>query len=606
MQQRDFETEDRFVALYLRERGYNSAFAAFSAEAKPLPNQASSASSTEASIPDFLLLLEEQEANNPNPYEHSYQRLEKWVADSLEKYRPELSTVLFPLFTHAYLDLISRSLTTEAKHFLDSHRKGHLELHSAEVVRLASITTPEHVKVNELAVQFMSTRYTVRMTRYAFELLLAFLQDNKFMLLTRLLNRHVTIRVDNERLAGGGSSTAALQEGVGLVGLTPDQLDGHNSQPIKLGALPADPWMVQELEHCLSDYKFDKEEHRVELRALIKREETADENTPSRESVPQPLPKFTDVKKELDALKEIRLQMAKNASGSPAAATSAPNVCCYTFHNTYDTLTCISSSPDNTLVMAGFSDSILKVWSLKGDNLKTLTQNASKELTREPEGTPSKRLIGHSGPITACRISTSNRFALSTSTDATTRLWSLDTFTNLALYKGHNSPIWDLDLAANDVYFATAGFDRTSRIWRTDMINPVRMLVGHETDVEVVRFHPNCNYIATGASDGEVRLWSVQNGASVRILRGHIGAVMSLAFSADGKYLASGGEDKTVKVWDLGSGRMIKSLEGGHGVVGPGVGSPELVGRYYTKKTPVFDVKYTKSNVLLAFGPYLS
>ncbi|KAI9330954.1 WD40-repeat-containing domain protein [Obelidium mucronatum] len=499
----------------------------------------------EASIPDFILFYSETEANNPSAYEYSYARLGRWVKDSLEKYRVELSTVLFPLFAHAYLDLVSRSMGEQARHFMETYRKDHMDMHSLDVTRLASIMTSDQVKSNELAIQFMTNRYTVRMSRYAFELLLSFLQDNKFMLLTRLLNRHVTIRVDNERPAGD----IVRDEGVGLIGLNPSQLEQHNNQPVLLGALPTDPWM-----------KFDKEPHNEELRKLIKRE--GDPDAPNRDDVPMPPPKFSDVKKELEALKEAREQLSK-----ASVSITAPSICCYTFHNTYDTLTCLTSSSDNSLVMAGFSESILKVWSLKGEKLKSLTHNANKDVIREVEGSDSKRLVGHSGPVYACRISNDKKFALSCSEDTTVRLWSLDTYSNLVVYKGHNYPVWDLDLSSNDVYFATSGFDRTARLWRTDMINPLRIFVGHDSDVDCVKFHPNCNYVATGGGDGEVRLWNIQKGNSVRIMRSHIGPVMALAFSADGKMLASAGllcfgKTKTVKLWDLASGRLMKSMVG--------------------------------------------
>ncbi|ORY45310.1 WD40 repeat-like protein [Rhizoclosmatium globosum] len=647
------EDVDRIVAAYLRERGYKHTEAAFADEAKP-PTTSTSASKRgrpnddgvgavdEASIPDFLLYYSETEANNPNAYEHSYARLGRWVKDSLEKYRPELSTVLFPLFAHAYLDLVSRSMGEQARHFMDTYRKEHMDMHSHDVTRLASITTPDQVKSNELAVQFMSNRYTVRMSRYAFELLLSFLQDNKFMLLTRLLNRHVTIRVDNERAPGD------VEEGVGLVGLKPAQLDEHNNQPVKLGSLPADPWLVHELEWWLRDDKFEGEPQSAELRKLIKREGA--EDAPHRDDVPQPPPKFSDVKKETEALKEALAQLSKKN-----VAPTSPSICCYTFHNTYDTMTCLTSSSDNSLVMAGFSESILKVWSLKGEKLKTATLGASKEISWSKEE-ESKKLIGHSGPVYNCRISSDNKFAVSCSEDTTVRLWSLETFSNLVVYKGHNYPVWDVDLASNDVYFASCGFDRTARMWRTDMTTPVRMFVGHESDVDCVKFHPNSNYLASGASDGEVRLWSIQKGTSARILRSHTAPVMALAFSADGKLLATAGEDKMVKLWDLGSGKLMKNLtghtdtvyslafnadgsmlasggadnsvvvwnprnleDGGVTVVPPnadvgvsGLGkskthtSPEMVGRFFTKRTPIFNVNYTKSNVLLAFGPFLS
>ncbi|KAJ3201361.1 Transcription initiation factor TFIID subunit 5 [Entophlyctis luteolus] len=454
----------------------------------------------EASISDFMLFYSETEANNPNAYEHSYARLSKWVKDSLEKYRVSFS--LLP------------------RYFIETHRKEHTGAYSQDVIRLASITTPDQIKTDTLAQQFMTKKYVVKMSRYAFELLLSIVDVDK-----------------------PGNSALVREEGIGLSSLTPAQLQEHNNQTVKLGSLPADPWMVSELEYFLRDEKFDAEPLRDELRKLIKKE--SGEDSPSRDAVPMPPPKFTDVKKEVEALKDLRNRMKKSTAPPPP-----PSICCYTFHNTYDTMTCLTSSADASLVCAGFSESILRVWSLKGEKLKAYSQVANKEISREVEGSECKRLVGHSGPVYAARISSENKFAISCSQDATVRLWSLETFSNLVVYKGHNHPVWDVDLSANDGYFASCSYDRTARLWRTDMINPS------------VKFHPNCNYVATGGGDGEVRLWSIQTGNSVRIMRSHTGPVMSLAFSGDGKMLATAGEDKIVKLWDLNSGHLIKNFVG--------------------------------------------
>jgi transcription initiation factor TFIID subunit 5 len=46
---------------------------------------------------------------------------------------------------------------------------------------------------NELVVNFRNNKFSVKMCKYSFELLLCFLQDNKFMLILRLMNQYITI-----------------------------------------------------------------------------------------------------------------------------------------------------------------------------------------------------------------------------------------------------------------------------------------------------------------------------------------------------------------------------------------------------------------------------
>lgn len=67
-------------------------------------------------------------------------------------------------------------------------------MHSSDIARLATITDPQHVKENELAQVYKTNKYHLRMAPVSYELLISFLQDNKFMILLRIVNQHVTIQ----------------------------------------------------------------------------------------------------------------------------------------------------------------------------------------------------------------------------------------------------------------------------------------------------------------------------------------------------------------------------------------------------------------------------
>jgi transcription initiation factor TFIID subunit 5 len=103
-----------------------------------------------------------------------------------------------------------------------------------------------------------------------------------------------------------------------------------------------------------------------------------------------------------------------------------------------------------------------------------------------------RKLIGHSGPVyslsfdpiygSAGRPST----LLSSSQDGTVRLWSMDTYSNLVVYRGHGrDPVWDVEWGPMGVYFASASRDRTARLWSSDRVAPLRIYAGHLSDVNV-------------------------------------------------------------------------------------------------------------------------
>lgn len=116
------------------------------------------------------------------------------------------------------------------------------------------------------------------------------------------------------------------------------------------------------------------------------------------------------------------------------------------------------------------------------EDLKTL---------READGPTSRKLVGHSGPVYALSFdpvpgpSGPPRYLLSASADATVRLWSLETWSNLVAYRGHREPVWDVEWGPRGIYFATASRDRTARLWTTDKTSALRIFAGHLSDVNV-------------------------------------------------------------------------------------------------------------------------
>ncbi|CAN1243402.1 Transcription initiation factor TFIID subunit 5 [Linum perenne] len=327
-----------------------------------------------------------------------------------------------------------------------------------------------------------------------------------------------------------------------------------------------------------------------------------------------------------------------------------PSVSMYTFINTHNSLNCSSISNDGSLVAGGFSDSSLKLW----DMAKVVQQTSSSALQVENDvsgehiqmSDGSKRpytlLQGHSGPVYSATFSPLGDFILSSSADTTIRLWSTKLNANLVCYKGHNYPVWDVQFSPVGHYFASASHDRTARIWSMDRIQPLRIMAGHLSDVDCVQWHANCNYIATGSSDKTVRLWDVQSGECVRVFIGHRSMILSLAMSPDGRYMASGDEDGTIMMWDLSSGRCVSPLMGHNSCVWSlafssegslmASGSADCTVKLWdvttstkatktdesksgnntnrlrslktlpTKSTPVYSLKFSRSNLLFAAG----
>lgn len=122
------------------------------------------------------------------------------------------------------------------------------------------------------------------------------------------------------------------------------------------------------------------------------------------------------------------------------------------------------------------------------------TVAASLRKIKEKKGSSTRKLIGHSGPVYSVDFDPLSgsaappKYLLSASADGTSRLWSMDTMTNIVAFRGHENPVWDVKWSPLGTYFATASRDRTARLWSTDRTDCLRIYAGHLGDVDVRAF----------------------------------------------------------------------------------------------------------------------
>ncbi|KAI8888811.1 WD40 repeat-like protein [Backusella circina FSU 941] len=555
---------DKIVASYLKQKGYAQTEAIFLRESKgesvSLKEISDDTSSSDEEQDDIdnaesnSSVLETEE-EDPNIYDVSYKSLREWIENSLDWYKPELRSVLFPIFVHSFLDLVSKNLLDNAQLFITTYRSDHVELHTLDLDSLATVTLPEHVRQNELAQLYRNNKYSLRMSGVPFELFLNYLQDNKFMLLLRIVNQYLNIQVVHGKLlrsAGG----LEMDDVVGIIGHDAHQIDEFNKQDVQLALSRLDPALMKDVENAMKE-NGDTKELIEKFRDL------------KGSNIPLPPYRKADIQAEVGLLHNIEHRI-------PLNSTSLPTMCCHTFHNTHDSLNCVTITKDTSLIAGGFSESFVKIWSLKGEKLRSLSNNIDPasihdvndlNRCREKKGSEYKKLIGHSGAVYGLSFSHDNQYIVTASEDRTARLWSTQTYSNLVVYKGHNGPVWDVDFGPLGFYFATGSHDRTARLWSCDHINPLRIFAGHLSDVDIVKFHPNSKYLATGSSDRTSRLWDVEKGNCVRIFTGHTGTIKTIAMSPNGCLMATAGEDRSIMLWDLGSGKRIKKMTGHTGFI---------------------------------------
>ncbi|KAJ5787927.1 hypothetical protein N7457_002917 [Penicillium paradoxum] len=499
--------------------------------------------------------------------------LKNWVEENLDLYKPELRRVLWPLFVYSFFNMVTSFYPQDAKTFFETNKNMFLPEHTDDIRHFEPISLPEHLQDNSIAKLYRNNKYRIVLSNPAYTNLLQFLESKDKeggSVMNAILSSFCSIKT-LERAADDRFSFAAMLSQMNADQTSPAEdegIPGHHpgsaytgENPAMAGTLPRLKLGKLPMEQLLEE-DFDQ---------MIKNEE--DDEAPSRADIPFPPSTARDVHIEVQKVMEHRDRFEiKSRTGGVGPGIS---VCMFTFHNSYDGINCMDFSEDSKLVAAGFQQSYIRIWSLDGKQIPA----AVPDLDVAPPAN-SRRLIGHSGPVYAVafqpcanardnvsegdRVPTNARWLLSSSADKTIRLWSLDSWQCMVVYKGHDRPIWDLSWGPFGYYFASSGSDKTARLWVSDQIRQQRIFCGHEQDVDVVCFHPNSAYIFTASSDHTVRMWAVSTGNAVRMFTGHSGNVTAMECSRDGKILASADDQGQIILWDLAPGRLLKRMRG-HG-----------------------------------------
>ncbi|KAI1990692.1 Transcription initiation factor TFIID subunit 5 [Ophidiomyces ophidiicola] len=525
----------------------------------------------------------------------AFDMIRAWVENNLDIYKPELRRILWPIFVYSHISLVSTLAPAEARRFFDTNKDYFLPDHSDDIRTLSPVTLPEHLNTNAIAKTYRENKYRLTLSNPAFSNLMQYLESKgkEGSLVSALLSSYCTIITKDRSSDDRFSFAAMLARAKDIDGGPPledEGIPGHHpgsaytgDNPamagtlprLKLGKLPLEPELEGDVRAELEDADTKeppppgKPSLVQHFEQMIKKEE--DVESPSRSDIPYPSSLARDVAIEVQRVKENRDRFKiESRTGGVGPAIS---VCMFTFHNTYDGINCLDFSGDSMLVAAGMQDSYIRVWSVDGLPIQpTYPELEDKDF--KPSN--SRRLYGHSGPVFAvafapsiaspdeAEVKTNTRWLLSSSGDKTIRLWSLDLWQCMVVYKGHDQPVWDLAWGPYGHYFISGGHDKTARLWVTDRIRQQRIFAGHDQDVDCVCFHPNSAYIFTGSCDRTVRMWAVTTGNAVRMFTGHTGNITSMACSKDGKTLASADDHGSIFLWDLALGRLLKRMRG-HG-----------------------------------------
>lgn len=579
---------NQIVTDYLIKRGYTRTEEAFRKEIAGGPTKSEE---------------DENKRLKPDKYVAAFEHLVKWVDNSLDLYKFELGKVLWPVFVYSYLDLVKFEYKLRAESFMLQYKERFENVRADEVNSLKLVKTPKQLEENPVARLYLRNKYRIPLNKFSTGNLFNFLERDSEEcgnIVTYILGTFCDVE-SIERGPIEPFSFEAIyrrarnleldevdaQEGIpgipaaGAVTLNKEILENGNNAALKLGLLPMEPELRGDVLAELEDE--DKQNPPADgARSLVDefnlmhpiKKEAGD--SPQRTDIPYPPSRARDIVMEIQKVRENRDRF--KIEGRTGGVGPAVTVCMYTFHNSLQSYSCMDFSKDQKLVAVGTTESYIRVWTLDGSPLKSQLPNEQNLKVNN------RKLIGHSGPVYSVafsdatknlernifedgpKVDTDAKLLISCSYDGTIRLWSLETWTCLCVYKGHYGPIMKLAWGPHGHYFATGGWDKTVRIWSQDRVSYVRLMVGHDTPISALCWHPNGAYVfsASDEADKTIRMWSVSSGNCVRIFTGHTDYISTMETSPNGKILATADTGGNIMLWDIAKGERIKRMRG-HG-----------------------------------------
>ncbi|CAK7271768.1 Transcription initiation factor TFIID subunit 5 [Sporothrix epigloea] len=573
---------NKIVTDYLLKKGFTKTEATFRKESSNVSS-------------DGRPIRIKAEEMGPERYPKAFHLMKDWIENGLDLYKFELRKLLWPVFVYSFLDMVEQGFSRESRAFLKDKWSDFENTHGDDLRAFESVQLPVHVTENLTTRIYRGTKYRIPLNRHVSGQLFGFLErqeDAGGSVITLLLQTYCQIdstargpiepfsfEAIARRAQNADLDEADIQEGIPGVftGVSNrDILDTHAA--LKLGPLPMEPELRDDVRAELEEQ--DQRQPPAagvpslvsEFDAKIKQEDGAD--VPLRAELPLPPSRARDVVMGMQKVRESRdrFQIQDRSSGSGVPIS----VCMFTFHNTSGSVSSMAFSKDHQLVAYGSMDSYIRVWSIDGKALKS-------RMIGDTEKTNNRKLIGHSGPVYGLSFSdavsglkynpfdekrppleTDAKLLLSSSSDGTVRLWSLDVWSCLCVYKSHTGPVFRVLWSPQGHYFMTAGWDKTVRIFTQDHASAQRLLVGHNTSISAIAWHSNGTYVfsASDETDKTIRMWSVIKGDCVRVFTGHTDYITALECAPNGRILASADIGGNIIFWDIEKGTRIKRCRG--------------------------------------------
>ena len=350
--------------------------------------------------------------------ETQYTAFKFWISQSEDFYKPELAQLLYPLFTHLYIALLTNCPSPAAPAAPSSSPSPATKFHKRHLAtflgnpefkqfiqQLGEMSSKEDLDQNPSVASFMSSKYSVTLTEKTYKYLLSYLETTDCPLLLQILNQEVEINIGDPLGAGSRQENRA-----GLVDPAPP-LENSSAELMRLREMMANVREGAGSVPSIALYRLQCEDGQVSCAA------------PDQRGAELCLGGASGC---------VRLVSTQPADGWQEEQEVGAGLV---------RLGCDRAAPSTSLRVS------------PGD---------------------ARVLRGHSGPVYGVDWLAGGGL-LSAGEDCSVRYWDRNSGAGLAVYRGHQFPVWRVVSDLLGSKFVTCSLDRTVRLWSTEYSHPLRI-----------------------------------------------------------------------------------------------------------------------------------
>nr|XP_054749162.1 platelet-activating factor acetylhydrolase IB subunit beta-like [Lytechinus pictus] len=219
--------------------------------------------------------------------------------------------------------------------------------------------------------------------------------------------------------------------------------------------------------------------------------------------------------------------------------------------------------PVYNVMVSSSEDATIKVWDYESGDFE-------------------RTLKGHTDSVQDICFDHAGKMLASCSADMTIKLWDFSTFECMKTLRGHDHNVSSVSFLATGDHLVSSSRDKTIKQWEVSTGYCVKTFTGHREWVRMVRPSPDGSLLATASNDQTLRVWVVATKECKLELREHDHVVECVAWAPESAYptlnelkgvetkkgvrstpfLVSGSRDKAIKIWDVSAGGCIMTLTG--------------------------------------------